>query len=303
MKNEDQRGELYKDLKALSDSAFPKRCANCGAVYQSLDDYVARTDQIAGQSGLKKGYDDDDKPIVEFFRNCACGSTLMDFFGDRRDVSETGDRRRALFAQLMDNLVKEGIPAAEARRELLKVMRGRASAVLSKIGIALDSFCQGDLEDTDRCRDVVAALDKGRADTIAFFESLAPEQLNTRVYQDGAHWTARQVLAHLVSIERSMHRLFENILSGGQGTGPDFDLDRFNLSQTRKMEGLDLQTLIRQFHAVRQGTIGIVEKMSESDLAREGRHPFHGQGKLERFIRWAYEHARIHEDEIRKVIQ
>lgn len=155
----------------------------------------------------------------------------------------------------------------------------------------------------DRRLDIVCALQKGMEDTTAFFESLTPEQLHTRVYQEGAHWTAQQVVAHFVTIERSMHWLFNNILSGGEGSPENFDIDRFNLSQTRKMEGLDLQTLLAQFKTVRRETIAIVEKMTESDLDREGRHPFHGNGRLERFIRWAYEHVRIHEDEIRKVFQ
>jgi hypothetical protein len=155
----------------------------------------------------------------------------------------------------------------------------------------------------NRCQQIVAGLQKGRDDTIAFFESLTPVQLRTRVYQEGAHWTAQQVVAHFITIERSMHRLFDNILLGGEGAPDDFDIDRFNLRQTQKLENLDLQTLISQFQMVRQETIAMVEKMTESDLDREGRHPFHGKGKLDRFIRWAYEHARIHEDEIRKIIQ
>jgi len=155
----------------------------------------------------------------------------------------------------------------------------------------------------NRCQEIVAELQKGRDDTVSFFESLTAGQLNTRVYQDGAHWTAQQVVAHFITIERSMHRLFDNILSGGEGAPENFDVDRFNLRQTQKMEGLDLPTLIAQFQTVRQETIAMVEKMTEGDLDREGRHPFHGKGKLERFIRWAYEHTRIHEDEIRKVFK
>jgi hypothetical protein len=42
--------------------------------------------------------------------------------------------------------------------------------------------------------------------------------------------------------------------------------------------------------------------MDENDLDREGWHAYHGHGKLERFIRWAYEHQRMHEDEMRQVL-
>ena len=154
----------------------------------------------------------------------------------------------------------------------------------------------------DRRTDIIEALQKGLADSVGFFESLTPEQLRVRIYQEGAKWTAQQVVAHFITIERSMQWLFGNILSGGAGAPADFDVDRFNLSQTKKLDGLDLPALLARYKTVRQETIAMVSRMSESDLDREGRHAFHGQGKLERFIRWAYEHVRIHEDEIRKVL-
>ena len=102
------------------------------------------------------------------------------------------------------------------------------------------------------------------------------------------------------TIERSMHRLFRNILDGGPGASKDFDLERFNRSQPRKLDGLALDNLIDQFRDVRRETIAIVEGMADADLDRRGWHPFHGDGRLERFIRWAYEHVRLHQADIRR---
>ena len=67
--------------------------------------------------------------------------------------------------------------------------------------------------------------------------------------------------------------------------------------------GLALDELTERFRAVRQETIRIVREMQEKDLDREGLHAFHGEGRLDRFIRWAYEHTRIHEDYIRKALK
>ena len=156
---------------------------------------------------------------------------------------------------------------------------------------------------TDRRTDIIAELEKGWEDSIVFFKSLTVDELSVQVYQDGARWTVKQVLAHFITIERSMHWLFKNILSGGSGSPEDFDVERFNLTQPRKLDQLTLEELIKQFNAVREDTISIVREISEEDLDREGLHAFHGHGKLERFIRWAYEHARIHEDEIRQVLR
>jgi hypothetical protein len=156
---------------------------------------------------------------------------------------------------------------------------------------------------TDRRDEIAAALERGLAETVSFFKSLSADELRTQVYQDGAQWTVQQVLAHFIAIERSMHWLFKDIQSGGQGSPPDFDVNRFNLTQTRRYDGLALNELIARFKAVRHETIRIVREMQEKDLDREGLHAFHGKGKLDRFIRWAYEHARLHEDDIRRMLK
>jgi hypothetical protein len=152
----------------------------------------------------------------------------------------------------------------------------------------------------DRRHEIANELERNLSETVSFFKSLSPTELRTRLYEDGAQWTVQQVLAHFAAIERSMHKLFTDILAGGPGAPPDFDFERYNLSQTRKYDGLTLDELIERFKAVRQETVRIVREMKEEDLDREGMHAFHGHGRLDRFIRWAYEHVRIHEEDIRK---
>jgi hypothetical protein len=155
---------------------------------------------------------------------------------------------------------------------------------------------------TDRRSDIISELENSLHESIAFYGSLTPEELRLKVYQDGESWTVMQVLAHLITIERSMQWLFKDILSGGPGAPPDFDIERFNRSQPKKLFKFELEELIQQFQLVREATISIVRNMNENDLDREGRHAYHGHGKLERFIRWAYEHQRMHEDEMRQVL-
>lgn len=122
---------LYGGLQALAESAFPKRCPACGRSYRDAADYVAQTQRVAsGRSGLKQSVDDDGQVIVELFRNCVCGSTLMDSFRNRRDPSAAGERRRARFAEVLDTLVAQGLERQHARLELLKVLRGEASTIL-----------------------------------------------------------------------------------------------------------------------------------------------------------------------------
>jgi hypothetical protein len=126
--------DLFAGLKALAESSFPKRCGNCGRQFESAEQFLRETRGIsASATGLKESADEDGGSILEVFRNCSCGSTLMDFFSDRRDLSPAGINRRQRFEELLAFLEVNGLDRQLARLELLKVMRGEKSQVLASI--------------------------------------------------------------------------------------------------------------------------------------------------------------------------
>ena len=126
--------ELIRGLKALVETTFPKRCRCCGRSFADVADYVAQTNAMPnGAEGLKQSLGDEGEIVVDLFRNCPCGSTLMDTFNDRRDSSPKGEARRRRFDELMAYLVERGLEAKVARHELLEVMHGKSSEILTKI--------------------------------------------------------------------------------------------------------------------------------------------------------------------------
>lgn len=127
---EDADNGLFAGLQELSAGAFPKICPNCGRTYENLAQFLALTIPAGGRSGLKSALDDDDKPVVELFRNCVCGSTLMDFCRSRRDESNDGQRRRATFNRMLDVLERRGLRRDVAHDELLKLTRGERSELI-----------------------------------------------------------------------------------------------------------------------------------------------------------------------------
>lgn len=153
-----------------------------------------------------------------------------------------------------------------------------------------------------RQMEILAALRTSADETVRLYTTLTPEQLQMPVYSEEVNWTVRQVLAHLVTIEKTMHWLFQSMLDGGPGSPENFDVARFNRTQPQKLDHLSLPELVQRFKAVREETIAIVTKMADADFDREGRHVFLGPDRLERFIRWAYEHARLHEEDVRQAL-
>ena len=117
---------LFIGLKALAEAAFPKQCRGCGRILDSAAQFLTETASLRkGVGGLKQSVDDDDAAIVEVYRNCSCGSTLMDFFSNRRDASDAGLHRRGLFEKVISHLETKGMTRAEGRAYLLRVMRGQ----------------------------------------------------------------------------------------------------------------------------------------------------------------------------------
>lgn len=130
---DDADSGLFAGLQELSAGAFPKICPNCGRTYENLAQFLELTVPSGRMSGLKSALDDDDRPVVELFRNCVCGSTLMDFCRSRRDESADGQRRRATFSRMLDRLVRRGIGRDTAHAELLKLTRGEHSELINRL--------------------------------------------------------------------------------------------------------------------------------------------------------------------------
>ena len=130
-----EHDDLFKGLQALAESAFPKKCSTCGRTFNTAVEFIQQTELIRPEiSGLKQSIDDEGLAIVELFRNCPCGSTLMDAFNNRRDMSPQGEQRRKRFAELIDYLENHHqLDVDTARAELLKVMKGEKSNILSHI--------------------------------------------------------------------------------------------------------------------------------------------------------------------------
>ena len=60
----------------------------------------------------------------------------------------------------------------------------------------------------------------------AIFAGLTDEQWQREDYTEDQTWTIRNVLAHFVTSERGLVKLFERIRSGGEGAADDFLIDR-----------------------------------------------------------------------------
>jgi uncharacterized damage-inducible protein DinB len=146
-------------------------------------------------------------------------------------------------------------------------------------------------------------LKKEGEKVIAYFAALTDEQWHSEVYTEGDIWTIRHVLAHFVTSERGLLKLFKDICEGGAGVSDDFSIDHYNARQQEKAKDLMPQELLAQFAEVRADTANWVSGLSQEDLAKEGRHPFLGQVQLVEMLKMLYLHNQIHFRDFRKLVE
>ena len=137
----------------------------------------------------------------------------------------------------------------------------------------------------------------------ALFAGLVDAQWQAEVYTEGETWTLRNVLSHFVTSERGLVRLFEQIRLGGAGAADDFSIDRYNTAQQQKTKDISPQQLLEQYKEVRADSVAWTLSLSESDLDKQGKHPFLGMTTIREMIKMLYLHNQIHYRDMKKVLK
>ena len=137
----------------------------------------------------------------------------------------------------------------------------------------------------------------------ALFAGLTDEQWQLEVYTEGETWTIRNVLAHFVTSERGLVKLFERVRTTGEGAAEDFSIDRYNAAQQQKNQSLSPQELLEQYKSVRSDSVAWTLSLEAAELEKTGRHPFLGMTTLREMIKMLYLHNQIHYRDMKKVLK
>jgi uncharacterized damage-inducible protein DinB len=138
---------------------------------------------------------------------------------------------------------------------------------------------------------------------IGVFSDLNAEQWNVEVYTEGTTWTIRNVLAHFVTSERGLVKIFELIRQGGAGVTDDFSIDRYNEAQHQKTKDFTSAELLEQYRSVRANSIAWVSGLKDEELEITGRHPFLEITTIREMVKMLYLHNQIHYRDLKKVLK
>jgi uncharacterized damage-inducible protein DinB len=137
----------------------------------------------------------------------------------------------------------------------------------------------------------------------AFFAELTPDQWADEVYTEGTTWSIRNVLAHFVTSERGLVKLFEQIRTTGVGAADDFSIDRYNAAQQKKTESLTPVELLEQYKQVRAESVQWVSGLKDEELDIKGRHPFLGETVIREMIKMLYLHNQLHYRDVKRALK
>ncbi len=138
---------------------------------------------------------------------------------------------------------------------------------------------------------------------VSIFADLSDEQWQKEVYTEDTTWTVRNILAHFVTAERGLLKLFENIRQGGPGAAEDFSIDRYNASMQARTRELTPQELLEQYKTTRAESIAWTLGLSETDLEKQGRHPFLGVTTIREMIKMLFLHNQLHYRDMKRVLK
>jgi len=135
------------------------------------------------------------------------------------------------------------------------------------------------------------------------FSEVTDSQWNAEVYTEGATWTIRNTLSHLVTSERGLIKLFEQIRLGGEGASTDFSIDRYNAAQQARSKDLTPSEILEQYKEARANSITWVSGLKDEELEIKGRHPFLNITTIREMIKMLYIHNQTHYRDMKKVLK
>jgi hypothetical protein len=125
---------------------------------------------------------------------------------------------------------------------------------------------------------------------------------DTQIYSDGAAWTARQLLTHLVISNQGLNAQAMGIAEGREIIPPDFDVQRYNKRSVEKRADLTIEDARVSLNETRAALLGWMTTLDDGALDREGRHASLQIMSVAALLQQIADHERAHADDIARVL-
>ncbi|RMG88307.1 MAG: DinB family protein [Chloroflexi bacterium] len=129
------------------------------------------------------------------------------------------------------------------------------------------------------------------------------DRWDTQIYSDGAQWTARELLIHLMVAHTGQVGVMQRILAGEEGVPENFDLERYNRSSVQKRIETtpeEARAVLNQSH---EDLLAWLDTLTDEQLDIKGRHASGQVLSIEQFLRFGFaKHERDHAADIARTL-
>jgi hypothetical protein len=154
-----------------------------------------------------------------------------------------------------------------------------------------------------RVDNLVMRLYKGGDKTMETLRNLSNAQWQRVLYEEPYPWTVRDMAAHLLSAERGLRRVAQNIAEDGPGAPQGFDYDAHNADEQVRLAGIPPKKLLVSLADARAATIAWVSELDEAVLDRVGHHPALGEITLEALVNAFHGHQLMHLRDLKALLR
>jgi len=125
---------------------------------------------------------------------------------------------------------------------------------------------------SERIEKYTDRLQKSRQRLNAALDGVPAELWEQQIYSDGAQWTLRQLLIHLMLADHGQNTIILGIAEDKNLIPEDYDINRYNSSSVGKRQSVTVDEAREGLAQSRAHLIEWLHQADESVLDKEGRH-------------------------------
>ncbi len=147
----------------------------------------------------------------------------------------------------------------------------------------------------DRRTEARNAYESAHRELCQLVDAMSVEEMQRESPNPG--WTARDIMAHLATIDERLRAQMQAALDGKPYDNPE-DVNTFNERKVAERRGWSLDKVRAELDQTRNATLALFDSASESQLDNSIDHPRRGRMTLIDLVTHASQHIRTHTNEI-----
>ena len=126
---------------------------------------------------------------------------------------------------------------------------------------------------SERIDSAIVMLNAAREQLNAALDGVSEGLWEQQIYSEGAQWTLRQLLIHLMLADHGQTNVLMGIAEGKNLIPEDYDINRYNAASVSKRQAVTVEEARDGLAQSRARLIDWLHQIDASVLDKEGRHP------------------------------